>query len=69
MDRIQPALLATATPYVQANVTVGEFIDHIEPHCGADAAQRLRWLLKGYMDCPMPTRDETPIPQSGDEED
>lgn len=45
MDRLKPELLKTAEPpFIQSSVTVGEFIDRIEPLIGRDNARRLRLL-------------------------
>lgn len=53
MDRMQGSLLAQPGQ-LQANITIGEFLDKIEPNIGVDSARRLRLLLEDNLHDPMP---------------
>lgn len=62
MDRIQSELLVADAP-LQRNLTVGEFLDRIEPYVPADASRRLHALLDEWLDAPMPdVPGESPLP-------
>jgi hypothetical protein len=63
MDRAQGELLVKAEEYIQNNVTVGEFLDRIEPMIPRDASRRLHALLDEYLSDPMPdVPDASPLP-------
>jgi hypothetical protein len=63
MERAKPEQLTMVPGYIQHNVTIGEFIDRIEPACGADAARRLRALVRDWLHEPMPdVAEDSPIP-------
>lgn len=67
MDRTKPELLVRAPDYIQHNLTIGEFLDKIEPAIGGDAARRLRALLDGWLSWTMPdTANDSPIPSPED---
>lgn len=69
MDRLQSELLVAEESYIQANVTIGEFIARIEPAIGGDSARRLYALLECYLNEPMPNvSGESPIPSPEDRE-
>lgn len=69
MDRVQGELLVKSEEYIQCNVTVGEFVDRIEPAIGREPARRLRLLVGQYLDWPMPDADGEGIPPIPAEED
>ena len=53
MDRAKPQVVAP--DYIPSNVTVGEFLDRIEPHLPRDAQRRLRELIgTKHLSDPMP---------------